>query len=108
MNFLPDQRQAFRSALYLLGLGLIACAPVQSAEPETQSFQCEGGRGLHVTQTGKKATVQVGERRYELKAKASSLGDRYVSAHASLIIDGTFAAFVADDLLDLEDCRSAA
>ena len=108
MNILPGQPMAFRSALYLLGLGLIACTPVQSAEPKTSSFQCQGGRSLSVVQTGNRATVQVGERRYELKAKPTSLGDRYVSAHASLIIDGTFAAFVADDLLDLQDCHSAA
>lgn len=97
---------ALRSTLCAVGLGLIACAPVRSAEPRSASFQCDGGRSLNVVQTGKRATVQVGERRYELQAKASSLGDRYVSEHASLVIDGSFAAFVADDLLDLEGCHA--
>jgi hypothetical protein len=99
-------RPAFRSAIYLLALGLTGCAPIHPAQAEVVEYRCSGDRLMSVTRNDGGATVRVGERSYELKPKPSPLGERYVTPRASLIIDGSFAAFVAEDLLDLEDCQA--
>jgi hypothetical protein len=102
----PTYHFASRAALYFVVLGLIGCAPVHPAEPKTAEYRCANGRLMAVAKSSGGAVVTVGERSYQLKPKRSSLGERYVSSRASLIIDGTFAAFVAEDLLDLEDCHA--
>lgn len=104
---IPIDRPAFRSAIYFVAVALIGCAPVHPAEAEIVEYRCAGDRLMAVARNDGRATVTVGERSYELKPKPSSLGERYVSPRASLIIDGSFAAFVAEDLLDLEDCQAA-
>lgn len=106
MPAFPAYPLAFRSGLYFAALGLMGCAPVHPAEPEAAQYRCADDRILAVAKNSDGAVATVDERSYQLKPKRSSLGERYVSSRASLIIDGTFAAFVAEDLLGLEDCHA--
>ena len=39
--------------------------------------------------------------------RASSIGIKFIAPGAALILDGAFAAFVADDAPLLRQCRSA-
>jgi len=85
-------------------LTLVAClSPIHAARATV--FQCNGRRSISVHYHKKSVTVRALDRSYELLAKSSNLGTRFSSAKATLIIDGEFAAFVADDLLDLDGCR---
>ena len=106
MAAFPIYPFASRSVLYFVVMALIGCAPVHPAEPGTAQYRCADNRLMAVARNSDGAVVTVGDRSYQLKPKRSSLGERYVSSRASLIIDGTFAAFVAEDLLDLEDCHA--
>jgi hypothetical protein len=68
------------------------------------SFACQGGTEILVSERDSGAAVRVGEKTYQLRPKSSSLGRKFVSAEATLIIDGSFAAFVATDRFNLREC----
>ena len=53
------------------------------------------------------SAVLLGGQTYALRRKPSNIGWRFVSPQATLIIDGDFAAFVADDLNHLRGCHVA-
>jgi hypothetical protein len=72
-------------------------------------FRCRDGSELTVRYyQGQTATVLAGGHSYALRLKPSNVGKRFASRQATLIIDGDFAAFVADDLDNLGGCRVAA
>ena len=84
---------------------LVSCvAPMNTAA--AANYKCNDGRMLHVKYNADRAEVVVDGHAYALSRKASRLGTRFTSQSATLIIDGTFAAFVADDLYDLNGCQS--
>ena len=56
------------------------------------------------TRTDETAVVRFVDRTYELRRKRSSIGVKYTSARAALIIDGPSAVFVAEDRLQLGTC----
>jgi hypothetical protein len=70
-------------------------------------FRCHDGRVLQVQYGRKTAKVLVEGRSYVLVRKPSRLGNRFTSPTAALIIDGAYAAFAAEDLYDLQGCRSS-
>ena len=97
---------AYHSGLLLLTLiSFGSCAaPINAAA--TANFKCADSRILQVQYDAKRANVIAEGRPYALPRQASGLGMRYASPTATLIIDGNFAAFVADDLYDLRGCHS--
>jgi hypothetical protein len=60
-------------------------------------FVCDEGTAFRVVAVGGSANVQIGDTGYPLTKKPFSLGERYSSPEASLIIDGHEAVFVAED-----------
>lgn len=96
----------------LLLLPLLACtACVKGMEedigPTDALYLCEGGAGFSVQESGSTALVRFSDGEYRLERRASSIGRKFSSATATLIIDGNAAVFVAEDRLDLDGCRSA-
>ena len=69
-------------------------------------FKCADGRMLQVEYDDRRAKVVVEGRSYAMPRQVSQLGTRFSSPTATLIIDGKFAAFVADGLYSLRGCRS--
>lgn len=92
--------------LSTLGATKVAAAARAPAMIETR-YQCDPLQKLVVIRTGREASVQFIDRSYELRRKRSSIGEKYISATAALIIDGASAVFVADDRLQLGQCLEA-
>lgn len=75
--------------------------------PGPVRYACSATQHLAVQRNGSTAYVNYAGRRYELQRKRSSIGDKYVSSKAALIVDGNSAIFVAEDLIDLGTCVRA-
>ena len=67
-------------------------------------YSCAGGTELTVQTDGNSARVSMNGRSYDLQRKHSSIGAKYLSAGAALIIDGPSAVFVAESALHLGPC----
>jgi precorrin-4 methylase len=78
-------------------------AQAATASIEVQ-YACTNAEKFIVTRTADKALVQFGGKTYELQRRPSSIGVKYISATAALIVDGASAAFVADDRFQLGTC----
>ncbi len=106
-------RLAISSTLFLslaasagiIPTGVAAAAPAES-KARIGHFQCQNGRSFDVRLTGNVAAVELDGRSYLLQSRPSSLGAKFTSSSAALIIDGTFGAFVATDFFDLQGCSS--
>ena len=70
-------------------------------------FGCRDGSTLTVYYQPHSATLLVDGQTYALRRKPSNVGKHFAARQATLIIDGDFAAFVADDLNHLRGCRLA-
>ena len=67
-------------------------------------YQCEGGERLEVQRSDDAATVRLDDKSFELDRTRSSIGEKFESASAALIIEGPRAVFVANDRLELGAC----
>lgn len=102
---MPSAR-ASSPALILLGLSLLACsAGGRSSSTIASTFLCADDRSFSVERNADGATVHYLDAYYHLSRRPSSIGYKYGSREASLIIDGDYAAFVTETVPDLEDCR---
>lgn len=93
----------------LIGIvALLGTAHAAAAAPVGETrYACDDGQRLIVRQFGETASVQFIDRTYQLNRKRSSIGQKYISPTAALIIDGPAAVFVADDRLQLGQCFEA-
>lgn len=86
----------------------VSAAPtnaVTSFKPSSpRTFLCDDARTISVITRGQDAVVKVGRREYSLKRKPFSLGERFTSPAATLIIDSGFAAFVSRREGSLQGC----
>ena len=96
-------RRALPNAASVAALLALAAASPAHARSTTR-FACPASESLTVHRDGVTAYVQLAGQTYQLKRKQSSIGDKYISANAALIIDGDSAVFVADRVLDLGTC----
>jgi len=71
---------------------------------ERKQVTCADTRSFTILSDGKRAQVIWADRHATLPRKPSSLGERYESARAALIIDGAFVAFVPKGNSSWEDC----
>lgn len=96
------------AAAVVLGL-LTGVASAQTVEMTSGPirYACEGRQNLVVERDRDRAHVNFIDRSYELKRRPSSIGIKYGSSTAALIIDGHSAVFVANDRLQLGTCREA-
>ena len=92
--------------LSTLGATKVVAAVKGSAMIETR-YQCDPRQKLVVKRSGREASVQFVDRSYELRRKRSSIGEKYTSPTAALIIVGPSAVFVAEDRLQLGQCLEA-
>lgn len=104
-NWTTMHRFSASSQLLLALAAWCLSSSVEAAERPPQTFACSGGTTFDVLVNGKAAEVSFSQtERYSLRSKPSSLGRRFVSPGATLIIDGTFAAFVTSARRDLQHC----
>jgi hypothetical protein len=92
----------------LLAIALLFTACSAASEPPaylTATFICADNRSFTVARNAEVATVFFDGAQYRLARRASSIGIKYASSDASLIVDGDFAAFVTEAVPDLDDCR---
>ncbi len=92
----------------LIGAAIAGLGPVQ-ARPllNPVRYTCPESGDLTVERNSASAHVEVAGRSYDLQRKRSSIGEKYISPNAALIIDGPSAVFVAEDRLDLGTCVRA-
>lgn len=86
--------------------GALAFTEAQAA-PRSVRYACPESADLAVQRNASSASVNYAGRRYELQRKRSSVGHKYASPNAALIIDGNSAIFVAEDVIDLGTCTKA-
>ena len=94
----------------LIGSGLLLGACSASVSPQVSSarYVCEDGRSFSVKRDERAASILYTDTRYSLPRRPSSIGVRYASPEATLIIDGNFAALVTETIVDLQSCRATA
>jgi membrane-bound inhibitor of C-type lysozyme len=72
-----------------------AAKPVEMKRETVAEFACQSSSILRVRLTSRLAQVSIDGRQYSLQRRPSSLGARYSSRQGTLIVDGSFATFVA-------------
>lgn len=104
---LNDLRLKVAAALMSGVLSVLGGAQAHAAPSTTVRYACDARQNLVIERDKDIARVRFVDRTYELKRTASSIGVKYLSPTAALIIDGTSAVFVADDRLQLGACTEA-
>jgi hypothetical protein len=69
------------------------------------TYRCSDGRTFGVVRDSYEADVAYANELYSLQRRPSSIGVRYASTEASLVVDGPYAAFVTETVVDLPECR---
>jgi hypothetical protein len=93
----------------LLGFGALvslfaaAVAPAR-AVGTTRSFKCAHGMAFTAQLSEKAARISTGSNSFLLPRKASSIGVKFGSPSATLIIDEDFASLIGRDLKRFERC----
>lgn len=97
----------FAARLTVTGLAMFSFSMRATAGEQTlQTFTCNGGTSFSVVVADEIADVTFYQsEHYRLRSKPFSIGQRFVSSAATLIIDGPFAAFVSKRRIDLNQCR---
>jgi membrane-bound inhibitor of C-type lysozyme len=102
-----DMRIRVAGALMIAVVSVLASAQAHAATPPTVRYACEERQNLTIQRDATTARVTFIDRSYELQRRRSSIGVKYGSPSAALIIDGKSAVFVADDRLQLGACTEA-
>lgn len=77
------------------------------AQGSVTLFRCAGGQSFTVERDDRSAIVIYSGVRHELPRRSSSIGERYATGDATLIIDGDMAAFVTRSVMNLDFCRAS-
>jgi len=101
---MKDLRLKVAAALMSSVLSVLGGAQAHAAPSTTVRYACDARQNLVIERDKGVARVRFVDRTYELKRRASSIGVKYLSPTAALIIDGASAVFVADDRLQLGAC----
>lgn len=72
---------------------------------EHRRYSCGAERPIEVYLAAHTAVVRLPDREFHLTRQRSSVDVRYASASAALVVDGTFASFVADGHLNHRRCH---
>lgn len=98
-------RTKVATGLMLAVLSLLGTAQAHAATKFVEAgYACTSSQGFVVSRTAYKALVQFDGKTYELQRKSLSIGVKYISATAALIVDGPSAVFVADDRFQFGTC----
>jgi membrane-bound inhibitor of C-type lysozyme len=96
----------------LLGIPLVVilaggCSAPSVAEAKRPLiYRCADGRTFTVDQQQRSAEVTYYDEHFRLPRRSSGVGVRYATQDATLIIDGDMAAFVTENIVDLQSCRA--
>lgn len=82
----------------------LGSAEPNAPPPSAMQYTCSGRQNLVIERDRVSARVTFANRSYVLQRKRSSVGEKYLSPGAALIIDGRSAVFVADDGTELGNC----
>ena len=106
---MKKMRLKIAAALLVAALSTLAAGSASAAEASSSTvrYLCEPRQNFVVTRAEDTAIVQFVGRRYELRRGSSSIGRKYLSDKAALIIDGKSAVFVAEDRFQLGTCVEA-
>jgi hypothetical protein len=85
-------------AIALLTLAALVGKPAAASGEHRAQFDCDVGMGLDITWTEGRAIVRVESETFHLSRKPSSLGIRYSSPAATLIMDPSGTVFVSAGL----------
>ena len=100
-----DARVKVAAGLLIGVLSLLGTVTAAHARPVIQThYACDHGEEFVVRRSGHRASVQFPDRTYELRMARSSIGQKFLSQTAALIVDGPSAVFVADNRLQLGQC----
>ena len=103
-----DARTKIAATVLVGVLSTLATAQAAHAAQAVEiRYVCDEGQRLVVRRSAGVASVQFVDRSYELREARSSIGRKYLSPTAALIIDGAAAVFVAQDRLQLGRCLEA-
>ena len=96
-------------AARLVALGLLISAPIGAvAGFGSVTYTCGASEQLTVQLDGPTARVSFGKQHYNLSRHRSSIGEKYLSSQAALIIiDGPSAVFVTNDRPRLGTCMKS-
>lgn len=100
------RRQILIKSVALAVLG--GCSASASPAAINSVYQCTDGRMFSVARDARRAAVYYENERYSLSRRPSSMGIKYASPEATLIVDGEFAAFVTETIIDLKSCTEFA
>jgi len=95
------------AVLTTLGGAQAASAATTASAVTEVRYACDAHQMLTVQRSRTAASVQFVGRSYDLQRRHSSIGEKYLSPTAALIIDGASAVFVAEDRLQLGQCFEA-
>ncbi len=84
------------AALNLIAVAAVLLYPAPAMASEPRTYDCSTSGPLEVQITRTAAVVRFAGREYRLPRKRSSIGTRYGSPSAALMIDGHFAAFITE------------
>lgn len=82
------------------------CVGKQVITTAEQAYLCDGGITFAVAKSGDGTQVRFADAIYSLRRGPSSVGERFSSDDATLIIDHPSAVFIANDRLGLRACRA--
>ena len=84
-----------------------ACSADHAEAATTRTvYRCAGSQSFMVARDARSALVEYSGARYVLPRRGSSIGERYATRAATLIIDGDMAVFVSTSATNLEFCRA--
>lgn len=98
---------AFALVLGVSMIFLAAFSATAAPNPTSSIYRCHDGRWFSVDRNHQNAFIRYADERYNLSRRPSSLGTKYASAEATLIVDGQLAVFVTQKLFDLDQCYLA-
>lgn len=94
-------------SIFVSALIASASATQVHAAPAPVRYACSTSEELTLERTSASAHVTIGGHSYELKRAPSSIGNKYLSTNAALIIDGPSLVFVTDEKPNLGPCIKA-
>jgi YD repeat-containing protein len=106
-TMIGDKRVKLAAAILIGVLSLLGSVQAHAASGTAVRYACDAHQNLVVERSATRAVVQFVDRTYELRRKPSSIGQKYLSPTAALIVDGASAVFVAEDRLQLGQCVEA-
>jgi membrane-bound inhibitor of C-type lysozyme len=87
-------------------LAVGGCAPTKAAAAtQVTRYRCAQNQVFTVNRNSEAAIVTYADEDYTLSRKPSSIGLRYASDRATLIIDDDYAAFVTEATNNLHACK---